>query len=261
MHATSGRHHNGISRGGFTLIELLVVLSIISLLLSLLLPALFRARGEARRVQALATMQQVWIGLALYSDDFQQTFPYFATPGHPRAPLVVNGANLSNAQGGYFRAQAEYWPSVARPYFSGRPLLPEVPCFEPRGVKWGLSKGRDDDVLWTRYWLTPNAFAAPEFWANDRHPRNSAYFRATRWDEISFPSQKGLLIDFGNSEWDDSKYNYDASPLELPLWFSTADGASQVRRMKDMKRDTVGRSGLGALPVLTTRYGLRGRDF
>jgi len=106
-------------RAGFTLLELLVVLSIISLLLSLLLPALFRARGEARRVQALATMQQVWIGLALYGDDFQQTFPYFATPGHPRAPLVVNGANLSNAQGGYFRAQAEYWPSVARPYFSG----------------------------------------------------------------------------------------------------------------------------------------------
>lgn len=265
MWSISGSSRNPRSwpcgRTGFTLLELLVVLSIISILLSLLVPTLLHARGEARRVQALATMQQVWIGMALYGGDFREAFPFLATPGRPRAPLIVNGADLSDAQGVYFRPQAEYWPSVVRKYFSGRPLLPEVPCFEPRGTSFGLPKDRDDDVLWTRFWLTPNAFAAPEFWADNQPPRNPAYFRATRWDEISFPSQKGVLLDIGNSEWGDTKYNYGASPLELPIWFSTADGASHVRRLKDMKRDTVGREGLGALPVLTTRYGLRGRDF
>lgn len=249
-------------RTGFTLIELLVVLSIISLLLSLLLPALFRARSEARRVQAMATMQQVWIGMALYGGDFREAFPYFATPGKPKAPLIVNGADLSNAQGIYFRPQATYWPSIARKYFSGRPRLPEVPCFLPSGITFGLPKEQDDYVLWTRYWLTATAFAAPEFWASDRPPRNPAFFRGTRWDEVSFPSQKGVLLDIGNSEWGDPRYNFHASPLETPVWFSTADGASHNRRMKDMKRDTVGRQiGLGTLPILTTRYGLRGRDF
>ncbi len=243
----------------FTLLELLIALSICSLLLSLLVPALARARGEVRRVQAMATMQQVWIGLSLYGQDHRDALPFLATPGRPKAPLIVNGADLSNAQGVYFRPQAEYWPSVARKYFSAYPDLPEVPCFQPSGVAFGLSKEQDDLILRTRYWLTPTAFAAPEFWIDDRLPHHPSYFRRTRWDEISFPSQKGVLIDMGNPGW--SSFGYGSSRSELPLWFATADGAVHNRMLKDMKQDTVGRSGLGASPILTTRFGLRGRDF
>ncbi|HMO64991.1 MAG TPA: prepilin-type N-terminal cleavage/methylation domain-containing protein [Verrucomicrobiota bacterium] len=59
----------GPARRGFTLIELLVVIAIIALLGSLLLPALGRAKGQARRIAELNSARQVMIAWHLYADD------------------------------------------------------------------------------------------------------------------------------------------------------------------------------------------------
>jgi prepilin-type N-terminal cleavage/methylation domain-containing protein len=56
------------SRTGFTLVELLIVLGIIVLLVSILLPAINRAREEARRVQCLSNMRQLTMAWLTYAN-------------------------------------------------------------------------------------------------------------------------------------------------------------------------------------------------
>lgn len=54
---------------GFTLIELLVVISIIALLVSILLPALARAREQAKSIVCLSNLRQQGLTMALYVGD------------------------------------------------------------------------------------------------------------------------------------------------------------------------------------------------
>jgi len=54
---------------GFTLIELLVVMVIIALLVGLLLPALARAKEEARKTQCRSNLRQIGLGIEMYAND------------------------------------------------------------------------------------------------------------------------------------------------------------------------------------------------
>ncbi|MGR3295710.1 MAG: type II secretion system protein, partial [Candidatus Bathyanammoxibius sp.] len=60
---------------GFTLIELLVVISIIALLMAILLPALQRARNQARAVVCQTNLKQWGTILALYTEENQGRLP------------------------------------------------------------------------------------------------------------------------------------------------------------------------------------------
>lgn len=63
------------SRTGFTLIELLVVIAIIAILAAILFPVFAKARDKARQAACLSNLKQMGLGVMMYKDDYDNTYP------------------------------------------------------------------------------------------------------------------------------------------------------------------------------------------
>lgn len=97
MNAPNSNRH--IRSQGFTLVELLVVISIIGLLMGLSVPALSRARENAKRTRCLSNVRQLQISLQLYADSDDGRVP----PRHDEVGAV--------------------WVDRLEPYYRDRKLL------------------------------------------------------------------------------------------------------------------------------------------
>lgn len=98
-------------RIGFTLIELLVVIAVIALLAAILFPVFARARENARRTSCQSNMKQIGLGMTMYAQDYDETYPraYWYGP--------------SNATKGSWESQIKPYLGVSMPQFKREGLL------------------------------------------------------------------------------------------------------------------------------------------
>src|SRR5436190_13277960 len=83
--------------GGFTLVELLVVIGIIAVLIGILLPALGRARAQARSVQCQSNLRTIGQGILIYANYNKGRFPLGTWEGGDWDPVAKTlGASDAN---------------------------------------------------------------------------------------------------------------------------------------------------------------------
>lgn len=86
----------------FTLMELLVVVTIIVLLAAMLMPALQRAREQARKTVCINNLKQIGLAFCMYAQDWREYFPVgrYAWSanytGYPWDYTLYKGGHLSN---------------------------------------------------------------------------------------------------------------------------------------------------------------------
>lgn len=126
---TACSKHN--QRQAFTLVELLVVMFIISLLLSISVPALNRARQQARNLLGMRNQQQVVMAVNLFAEDHDDRYPAsVATKGASDTyswaePMTLvsrlKGPRKYRSMSAYLRdyledARTLYCPKAPQPY-------------------------------------------------------------------------------------------------------------------------------------------------
>jgi len=180
-------------RRGFTLVELLVVIGIIALLISILLPALSKAREQARQVKCASNIKQIFICMRMYVDANKGSYMI--------PPRVENTTNAGQDRlgiwmiadpGAYDYKDGAFWPYVA-PTIYCRQAIMNCPTDEDvyRPVRRGTFQ--DKAAFNRNFTYSFNAELR-----GTRDPSPYATPNGMKESEVAHPAQKVLIVE---EEW------------------------------------------------------------
>jgi prepilin-type N-terminal cleavage/methylation domain-containing protein/prepilin-type processing-associated H-X9-DG protein len=181
-------------RRAFTLIELLVVIAIIAVLISLLLPAMARARENARGTVCTSNVRQLMLAMVMYAGDFKMIPGTFY-----QGPRNLDWSGRENQT--YLAAPQNYRhpfeTSVLAPYVSTVDRILECPTAKRRANNYFdytmviRMAGARLDLAWDMYYPT-----------NPALPFNLA--TATRFRALPVLMEEDT--EFWNRDWDDGSW-------------------------------------------------------
>ena len=201
--ASAPRQHRSLGRDGtaraFTLVELLVVIGIIAVLVAMLLPALARAREQARSVKCLSNLRQIAIATIGFCNSKKGMFP---------GPAVGGSAN--DAWIAWSRDFAEDHNPSDPSYIDNSALQPYL------GAKGEVLKAVfrcDSDDVNTRPFMAPNEQYRYSYSMNGMLTNPKA-FNSLPWlvnrsrgrtkiQEVRNSSQKLMVIEEHSNSLDD----------------------------------------------------------
>ena len=158
-----------VRKKGFTLIELLVVIAIIAILAAILFPVFAKAREKARQSSCASNFKQVGIAMMQYVQDYEGTFPPFASyeqldPYLKNAPVWQCPSGPKSLPWTIGWNVQAFRPDEAEPYFYVGVASESTIVHPSETICWLDTTGEPYWAVGTpfQFFYCPSTLAAPE---------------------------------------------------------------------------------------------------
>lgn len=193
-----------MNRKAFTLIELLVVIAIIAILAAILFPVFAQAREKARAISCLSNQKQIAMGITMYVQDYDETFPEMPYDALNTPPTSV----------------LTFWTDQIQPYIKNKNIF-NCP-----------DSGANEDSYASGKYPAPDyhvSYAVSEYVFNQDHSHSGPETLAA----MGAPAEMGLT---GDGRWAYTYHNCiaDANGLFTGYWLES-DPLTQAWGYGDFK--------------------------